>query len=309
MRPRLEGAPASPDAALTKVAIVTESSVEFSTTSDGLRQLRRRWRPASEARAALLLVHGIGEHSGRYEHVGQAFAGAGIDVLAFDQRGFGETGGGRAFVESFSHFLDDIQALLEERRSHDIPIVLMGHSLGGLIATDYLVSDRRQPDLAILSSPALAAEMPTWQRVLAPVLGTVIPRLRVPADFDGSILTRDAAVGAAYEHDPLRVASSTARLGREVLRAMRRVGITLDRLRQPAYVIHGSADTLVPPSASEPLDALPNVTRRVWEGLRHECLNEPERDQVLSEMIAWLDAQLTTVTPSTPGVAETEGLA
>jgi alpha-beta hydrolase superfamily lysophospholipase len=136
--------------------------------------------------------------------------------------------------------------------------------------------------------------MPTWQRLLAPILGTVIPRLRVPADFDGSILTRDETVGAAYENDPLRVSSSTARLGREVLRAMRRVGTTLDRLRLPTYVIHGSADTLVPPSASVPLDALPNVTRRVWEGLRHECLNEPEGAEVLHEMIAWLDAQLST---------------
>lgn len=247
----------------------------------------------------MLLVHGIGEHSGRYEHVGQAFADAGIDVLAFDQRGFGETGGRRAYIASFSHFLDDIQILLDERRSLDVPVVLMGHSLGGLIATDYLVSDRRQPDLAILSAPALAAEMPRWQRLLAPILGTVAPRLRVPADFDGSILTRDEAVGAAYEYDPLRVPSSTARLGREVLRAMRRVGMTLDRLRLPTYVVHGSADTLVPPSASEPLDALPNVTRRVWEGLRHECLNEPEGDQVLHEMIAWLEVQLTTAPPTT----------
>jgi alpha-beta hydrolase superfamily lysophospholipase len=129
---------------------VTESSTEFSTTSDGLRQLRRRWKPTNEARAAMLLVHGIGEHSGRYEHVGQAFAEAGIDVLAFDQRGFGETGGRRAYIASFSHFLDDIKVLLDERRSLDVPVVLMGHSLGGLIATDYLVSDRMQPDLAIL---------------------------------------------------------------------------------------------------------------------------------------------------------------
>lgn len=271
---------------------MTTSTTGFSTTPDGLRQLQRRWLPTGQARAALLLVHGIGEHSGRYDHVGQAFAEAGVDAVAFDQRGFGESGGHRAYVESFADYLGDIEALLDERRSLDVPVVLMGHSLGGLICVDYLVSNRPQPDYAILSAPALSAEMPKWQRVLAPLLGTVAPRLRVPADFDGSILTRDDEVGHAYETDPLRVPSSTARLGREALRAMKRVGATLDRLRLPTYVIHGSADALVPPAASEQLADLPNVTRRVWEGLRHECMNEPERDAVLGEMIAWLDTHL-----------------
>jgi alpha-beta hydrolase superfamily lysophospholipase len=273
---------------------VNESTTETGVTSDGLEQLRRRWVPSQAPRGALLLVHGIGEHSGRYEHVGAAFAEAGIDVLAFDQRGFGRSGGRRAYVNSFDDYLADVEALLAERRAAGVPVILLGHSLGGLVATSYLVSDRPQPDFAVLSSPALSAEMPRWQQVLAPVLGTVIPRLKVSADFDGSILTRDPAEQTAYEEDPLRVAASTARLGREVLRAMKTVGTSLDRLRLPTYVLHGGDDTLVPPSASEPLASLPNVTRRVWDGLRHECLNEPERAEVLSEIIAWITSQLAS---------------
>ncbi len=245
-----------------------------------------------DPRAALLLVHGIGEHSGRYEHVGAAFATAGIDVLAFDQRGHGESEGRRAHVDRFDDHLGDVEALLDERRHLDVPLILMGHSLGGLVATRYLVSDRPQPDLAVLSSPALSANLPKWQRLLAPVIGTVLPRLRISADFDGSILSRDEAVQTAYETDPLRVPSSTARLGRETLRAMKFVNGSLDRLRVPTYVFHGSDDTLVPPSASEPLERLPNVTRRVWDGLRHECLNEPEHDRVIAEIVAWLDDHL-----------------
>lgn len=270
------------------------STEVFATTYDGLKQLRRRWVPAGAPRAAMVLVHGIGEHSGRYEHVGGTFAESGIDVLAFDQRGFGATEGRRAYVKAFDNFLADLAPLLADRRALGVPVILMGHSLGGLISTSYLVSGRPQPDIAVLSSPALSAELPRWQRVAAPVLGVVAPRLRIPADFDGSILSRDEAVQTGYEQDPLRVATSTARLGREVLRAMKTVALSLDRLQLPTYVLHGSDDTLVPPSASAPLEKLPNVTRRVWDGLRHECLNEPEKYEVMAEIVAWLDTQLPT---------------
>lgn len=243
----------------------------------------------------MLIVHGIGEHSGRYEHVGSAFAEAGIDVVAFDQRGFGETGGVRGHVDSFDDFLADVQPLIAQRRSLGVPVILFGHSLGGLIATTYLVSERPQPDLAVLSSPALAAELPAWQRVAAPLLGVVAPKLKISADFDGSVLSRDPQVQQDYEHDPLRVPVSTARLGREILATMGTTGAALDRLRVPTYVLHGSGDSLVPASASEPLASLPNVTRRLWHGLRHECLNEPERAEVIAEIVAWVDRQLDEV--------------
>lgn len=269
-----------------------ESTTETGTTHDGLEQLRRRWEPAGPARAAMLIVHGIGEHSGRYEHIGAEFAAAGFDVAAFDQRGFGRSGGPRAYVADFDDFLADVEERLAERRALGIPVVLLGHSLGGLVVAAYLVSGRPQPDLAVLSAPALDAEMPTWQRFAAPALGTIIPKLKIPADFDGSVLSRDEAVQVAYETDPLRVPASTARLGRESLQAMKEVRLTLDRLRVPTYVLHGADDTLVPPAASAPLEQLPNVERRVWEGLRHECMNEPEHAEVIGEVVTWIDAQL-----------------
>lgn len=240
----------------------------------------------------MVLVHGIGEHSGRYEHVGAALAEAGVDVLAHDQRGFGRSSGTRAYVDSFDDYLADIEPLIADRRSLGCPVILLGHSLGGLVAMSYLVSTRSQPDLAVLSAPALAAELPGWQRASAPMLGSIIPKLKIPADFDGSVLSRDLEVQRAYEEDPLRVASTTARLGREILRTMSRVNIHLDRLELPTYVFHGSDDTLVPPSASAHLEVLPNVTRRLWPGLRHECLNEPERNDVLAGIITWLDTQI-----------------
>lgn len=249
----------------------------------------------------MLLVHGIGEHSGRYEHVGAAFAEAGVDVLAFDQRGFGETDGPRGHVDDFDHFLADVEPLIADRRQLGIPVILLGHSLGGLVATAYLVGDRPQPDLAVLSAPALAAQLPTWQRAGAPILGALVPKLKIPADFDGSILSRDEQVQVDYETDPLRVPSSTARLGREILRTMNAVSTSLDRVRVPTYVLHGAADTLVRPEASYPLESLPNVTRRVWPHLRHECFNEPESDEVIAEVVEWLDGQLSAAGSESTG--------
>jgi alpha-beta hydrolase superfamily lysophospholipase len=182
--------------------------------------------------------------------------------------------------------------VLDERRSLDLPVVLMGHSLGGLIVARYLTDGRPAPDLAVLSAPALDAEAPGWQRALAPVLGSVLPRLRIGSDYDGSVLTRDEQVQRAYEEDPLRVPFTTARLGREVLRAMEATRITLDRLRIPTFVVHGADDPLVPPAASEPLGKLPNVDRVLWPGLRHEPHNEPEQDEVLAAIVAWIDTHL-----------------
>lgn len=270
---------------------MTASTATFGTTRDGLTQRRRHW-VAEEPKAAILLVHGIGEHSGRYEHVGDALSDAGYDVVGFDQRGFGETGGRRAFVNDFSEYTDDVADLLAERRELGVPVVLMGHSLGGLIAATLLVGDGPHPDFAVLSAPALSAEIPRWQRVAAPLLSRVAPTFHVKSDFNGSILSRDPEVQAAYDNDPLRVNGTTAALGQQTIAAMDATSKNIDRITMPTYVLHGADDALVPPAASEPIGRLDNVTRKVWPGLRHECLNEPEWPAVLAEIITWLDARL-----------------
>lgn len=264
---------------------------EFSSTRDGLTQLQRRWKVKDPA-AALLLVHGIGEHSGRYGHVGEALAAKRIDVLAFDNRGFGQSGGRRAHVESFDDYLNDVESLLAERSELGVPVVLMGHSLGGLIASAYLVSGRPTPDLAVLSAPALAAEIPAWQRILAPILGRIAPKLFIKSPINVDLLSRDVAVQEAYANDPLLIQGSTAGLGMEILETMKATTAAVDRIRIPTYVLHGDSDELVPTWASEPLGLLANVTRVVWPGLRHECLNEPEQVEVIAGITDWIEAQL-----------------
>lgn len=270
---------------------VSTSETELTATADGFTQLRRHWA-AADPRAAMLIVHGIGEHSGRYEHVGRFFSELGIDTLGYDQRGFGQSGGRRAFVKSFDQYLDDVEELLAERRQLGVPVILMGHSLGGLVVTTYLVGDRPEPDLAVISAPALEADVPAWQKTLAPVLGRLVPKQHIPSKIEAELLSRDPAVQQAYVDDPLVIAGATAGLGNEIFTTMKQTSSKLDRLDVPAYVLHGGDDRLVPTSASEALGRLPDVTRKVWDGLRHECLNEPEQDAVMAAIAQWINGRL-----------------
>lgn len=262
----------------------------FGTNSRGGTQLRRRWA-VDGAKAAVLIVHGIGEHSGRYVHVGDHLESRGYDVLAYDQVGYGQSAGRRAFVNSFDEFLDDAEALLAERRATGLPVVLLGHSLGGLVAATYLESDRPQPDAAVLSAPALGAVVPAWQRLFAPIIGRFAPKVFIPSKIDGPLLSHDPQVQTDYENDPLGVQGATAGLGKELFATMETTSAAISQITVPTYVLHGSADELVPPKFSLPLADLPNVTYRSWEGLRHECLNEYEKIDVMNELADWLDGQ------------------
>lgn len=260
-------------------------------TPSGVEEFVRRWEPEGDVRAEMVLCHGIAEHSGRYERVGDQFAAVGIAVTAYDQIGFGASGGRRAWVEQWSDVLDQIQGHVEAARSTDRPVILLGHSGGALFALEYSLSERIQPDVLVLSAPALRGGA-RWQRALAPLLARVVPRLEVPNRLDGSQLSRDPAVGEAYFSDPLVYPKTTARYGAEMFTAMERVRDALDQLKIPTLVIHGAADTIVEPRASAAFSALPGVERTVYPALRHELFNEPEGAEVVGDVLDWIDAHL-----------------
>ena len=270
--------------------------VDHGTTRDGLVQLRRRWQPAGPARAAVLLLHGIAEHSGRYEHVGAALADAGFDFIAIDLRGFGESGGRRGHVDDFSQYLDDVEDQLAEVRRLDLPTVLLAHSMGGLIATAYCVDGRPLPDYLVLSGPALGFELSTRQRILialVPVLRRVAPTAEIKEPGDPSLLSTDPVVGEVFYADPLRVPYPTISLGAELTAAMTETIDRLDRLSIPTLCYHGGDDRLVPTESSAVLDGLPGVERHVLNGLRHEIFNEPSGSEVVARVADWIDAQLS----------------
>ncbi|HEY3164445.1 MAG TPA: alpha/beta hydrolase [Candidatus Limnocylindrales bacterium] len=277
---------------------MTASTTSEATARDGTRLLTRHWAAAGDPWAGVLIVHGIAEHSGRYEHVGGWLSDAGLDVSSFDLRGFGGSAGRRAFLERWTIYHDDVEDRLAELRAaaSGRPVVLFGHSLGGLIVLGYCVADPRrpQPDALILSAPALDSSTPSWMRALAGILTRVAPTFALKNAFDGTVLSRDPTVAEAYLADPLNHHSTTTRLGAEALREQGRARAALARLAIPTLVYHGADDRLVPTVASEPLAAVPVVTRRVLPGLRHESHNEPEGEAVIRDAVAWLRSVLSS---------------
>ena len=265
------------------------------TTRDDLELFTRRWMPEGDPARELLIVHGMGEHSGRFEHVARFFVDRGYAVSAFDLRGHGRSEGSRVHVDSFSDYVDDLQEVVESGPADTgLPWVLYGHSLGGFISAYYLGEDRPHPNAAILSAPPIAPEVPTVLGMAVQVLGRVAPRIAFPNPFEGDQLSRDESVGDAYFADPLVHTKTTAGMAFQTFYvAQSRCLEVIQSISTPTLVIHGADDTLNLPSASAPLAAVDSVERKVYPGLRHEMHNEPEQAQVLAEVAAWLDAALS----------------
>jgi acylglycerol lipase len=274
----------------------TDSSSTTSSlaANDGTRLLLRHWAATGNPWASVLLIHGVGEHSGRYERTAGLFARAGIDVIAFDLRGHGASGGPRGDVERWTDYLDDLELVLGQVRlaADGRPVALVGHSMGGLLCTDFVLSDRPMPDLLVLSAPGLNDGLPRWQHALAGPAARLVPRLSLKHSWGPEALSRDPEVGRQVEDDPGCPPRATVRLGAFGFDAQKRVRARVHGVQLPTLVVHGGADPLVPPWASEAFEGLPNVTRRVYPGLRHETFNEPEGPQVAADVVKWLRARL-----------------
>jgi acylglycerol lipase len=270
-------------------------------TRDGLELRTLRWAADGDPRAHVLLIHGIAEHAGRHAHVATRFAQAGIETHAFDLRGFGASSGRRAYLDRWSRYHDDVEDRLAAIRavSERRPVVLYGHSMGGLIALGYVLADaqRPAPDLLVLSAPAIGANVALWKRSLADVLGRIAPRMEIANDLPPGGLSHDGQVELDYRSDPLNYHSTTTRLGMELFGEQARVASRVAQiasLPRPTYVLHGSDDEIVPVSFSASLEGHGNVTRHVYAGLRHEMHNEPEAAAVIGDTLAWILAQVGT---------------
>ena len=270
------------------------SVVSRTITADGTDLLVRHWPAAGGLPwAAVLVVHGLSEHSGRYEHVGDQMSAAGLDIWAFDLRGNGESGGRRGDVDHWPRLHDDLGEILAMVRGAvgERPVVLYGHSMGGLIVLGYLLGDRPKPSLVVVTSPGLDSSLPGWKKALARILGRFVPTLPIPTGIDGATLSRDPKVGERVAADAACVKVSTARFGAAGLAEQTRVRREIGGLALPTLVLHGLDDGLVPARASEVLATLPNVERRAYPNLRHELHNEPEGPTIIDEVIAWLRAR------------------
>jgi len=254
-------------------------------------ELVREWEPESAPRAHVVLVHGIAEHCGRYERTGSLLADAGFFVRSFDLIGFGGSGGARGDIDDWSRYHDQVQRHVEWARQQGGPLILMGHSMGGNLALGYVLAGRPRPDLLVLTAPALGGGA-TWQRAIAGMVSKIAPKLPVANTLKGEQLSRDPEVGEKYFSDPLVYAKSTTRLGALLFESMDDLTRTCTELDMPTLVLHGAADTIVPPQSTAVLGEIPCVERRLLPNLRHEILNEPEGPEVVQQIVDWIDAKI-----------------
>lgn len=264
---------------------------------DGVELHAREWEVA-EPVAVAVVVHGLGEHAGRHDPVGSHLAERGVRTHAIDLKGFGRSTGRRAHAESLDEYHHDIEDLINAVAVEDLPLVLLGHSMGGLIALDYALSDRRRPDLLVLSAPAVGSTVPKWKQKLVRVLAPVVPNLAIPNEIEGDQLSTDPAVGEAYFADPHVHTKTTLGLARALLDGIERVRSTWDQLSIPTLVIHGGGDTVVPPYSSTPLGHLPGVQRVLFPTFRHELFNEREADVALRTVSDWVSKMIQPEDPS-----------
>lgn len=280
-----------------------EGTVE---SEDGLPLFWRSWVPAGPA-GVLLLAHGLAEHSGRYGHVAAHFAARGWACYAVDQRGHGRSPGPRVHVAHFDLYVADVCALhrLAAARHPGLPVVLVGHSQGGLVALNYAY--RYPGSLAglVLSSPFLAVSPdlapPRIKRAAAAVLLRIAPSLLLPNPIDVAWLSHDPAVGEAYARDPLVSHKVSPGWFRAVRQAQQEVRSRAGQLPLPALVMAAGGDRLVDPHAvrrwaeQAPAELVELVW---WDGLFHELFNETVKETVFARVNSWLEARMAASRPA-----------
>ena len=277
-------------------------------TADGLDLYVRRWLAEDVPhRWTFVIVHGLGEHGGRYQHLGEWFAPQGATVYAMDLRGHGRSGGQRGHAPSLSALLDDIDAVVVRARTESGgPVVLIGHSFGGLLAVAFALKYPDHIDRAVFSAPAFIArvKVPAWKRTLAGVLPKVAPKASFANEIDANVLSHDPATAPAYRSDPLVHNQITAGLYGDTIARGEEFIARAPELRVPFLLMHGRDDQIVDPVGSQRFFARATVPERafcLYPGLYHEIFNELEHEKVFQDIESWLtqrtDAQVTGWNP------------
>jgi len=257
------------------------------------------WLPKGEVEAVLLVVHGLGEHCGRYMNVVNHFVPLGYAVYGLDHIGHGKSGGVREVVERFTDYTDTLKVYHEMVKGWQTgkPVFLLGHSMGGLTASYYLLDHQASFKGAVISAPLVKVSDSISQAtiIMGKILSALAPKMGLLA-LDTQGISRDPEVVETYVNDPLVFHGKTpARLAAELLKAMLRVTAEADKISLPFIVVQGSEDKLVDPGGAQMLydkAGSKDKTIKVYEGLYHEVFNEPERARVLKDVETWLAAHV-----------------
>ncbi|MGH3736359.1 MAG: lysophospholipase [Micromonosporaceae bacterium] len=265
----------------------------FTGTAGG-RVYWQAWLPETDPGGVVVICHGLAEHSGRYGHVADRLTGGGYAVYAVDHRGHGRSEGPRSNLNRVAEVVADLDTLiaLVAERHPELPVFLLGHSMGGMIALQYATGNPSRLTGLVLSAPLVQSSAASkLQRAAARLLSAVAPNLGV-TQLDSSWVSRDPAVVKAYEEDPLNYRGKVpARTGAELLATMDGFAERIPRLRLPLLILQGTEDKLVEPAGARYVAehaASEDLTYRTYAGLYHEVMNEPEQDAVLDDLLRWL---------------------
>ena len=248
-------------------------------------------------RGVVLLVHGLGEHAGRYDHVAHRLNDWGFAVRGYDQYGHGESGGVRGGLPSDNRLLDDLADVIDSTRARmprESPLILFGHSLGGLVTARLVAMGVRPVQGLVLSSPALDPGLNAFQKLLLALLPRIAPDLRVPNGIDPRNISHDPVVVQAYRNDPLIHRRISGRLARFIVQAGVATLARASGWSVPTLLLYAGEDKLVSPAGSRAFAAAAPkqvVTSHCFEAMYHEIFNEVERESVFSQLKTWLDAR------------------
>ncbi len=264
------------------------------TMADGQPLFVRDW-PNSRAQDAVLIVHGLGEHSGRYQRLATWFRTRGFAVRSYDQRGHGQTPGRRGALSDTNDLLEDLATVYNDyANTQPKRPLLLGHSMGGLVVARSVLDRRVEPPALVLSSPALRTWEPAWRQKLAAALAKVLPSLPLPNGLPFDKLSHDPQVEQAYRADPLRHGWITPLLADFIFRAGDASVADAGKLTIPTLLLVAGSDKLVNPAGSRDFSsgnwAGSQLTTRYFDALYHELFNEaePARSQVLKQLGDWL---------------------
>lgn len=268
---------------------------ETVTATDGLRLFVRR-RDVANARGQIAIVHGFGEHSGRYDRLGLHLNAHGYSVTAYDHRGHGLSDGLPGHVESFKEYEDDLDRILSaiHTRSEGHRIFMVAHSMGGLVALRYVATRSGRLAGAVISAPLIgfASPVPVHKLIAARVAARLAPHYRLNSEINPSVLSRDPEVGKAYATDPLVNRKVSARWFAETTRAMEEVNDWAPRITLPLLVMHGTKDRLASLEATKRSFELIGSSDKelaIYPGFYHELFNEPEKQQIFDRVTEWVD--------------------
>ncbi len=274
-----------------------DSTLITYTASDGDNLAVQDWHLPDDVapRGMVVIVHGLGEHAGRYDHVARRLNEWGFVVRGYDQYGHGESGGVRGALPHATRFMEDLADIVESCRTRvgpEVPIILLGHSMGGLVASSFVAREMMRVQGLVLSSPALGTRMSGVQKLLLAVVPRIAPNLTVRNGLDVNAISHDPAVVAAYQADPLVHDRISGRLGRFIADEGPWVVAGAGGWTVPTLLMYAGADRLVDPAGSRAFAAAapPLVEAKCFEDLYHEIFNELDPEPVFARLRQWLDA-------------------